>query len=111
VSKFTMSIPHNLTRDEAKRRLQGAIAQARQQYGSLLALNERWEGDVLTFLVTAAGQSVSGQMFVEDTVVRVEAVLPWMLQMLAAPLLRRIEKQGREALENKSAPMASGSPP
>jgi hypothetical protein len=102
VHNFTMSIPHNLTREEAKSRLQTAIAQARQQYGAVLHLEERWDTDILSFIITAAGQSVSGKVFVEDTAVRVEAMLPWMLRMLAAPLIHRIEQQGRAALENKS---------
>jgi putative polyhydroxyalkanoate system protein len=104
VSNFTMSIPHNLTRDEAKRRLQDGIGRARHQYGAILGgLSESWEGDTLRFVLSSAGQTVSGQLFVEDHAVRLEATLPWMLAMLAGPLQRRIEKQGREALENRSS--------
>jgi hypothetical protein len=102
-----MSIPHNLSRDEAKLRLKDAISQARHQYGPVLGgLNEHWDGDTLRFVLNAAGQTVSGQLFVEDHAVRLEATLPWLLAMLAGPLQRRIEAQGREALANKAAPAA-----
>jgi Putative polyhydroxyalkanoic acid system protein (PHA_gran_rgn) len=102
VSNFTMSIPHNLSRAEAKLRLQDGIARARQQHGAILnGLSDRWDGDTLSFVLSAAGQSVSGQMFVEDHAVRLEATLPWMLAMLAGSLKGRIEQQGRAALENK----------
>ncbi len=102
MSNFTASIPHNLTREEAKRRLQSGIEQARHQYGAFLGnLTDRWEGDTMSFVLSAAGQTVSGQLFVEDQAVRVEAKLPWMLAMLAGPLKHRLEQQGREALGHK----------
>jgi hypothetical protein len=100
-----MSIPHNLSRDEAKRRLQTGIDQARHQYGAILSsLSERWDGDTLQFVLGAAGQSISGRLAVEDHAVLLEATLPWLLAMLAGPLHQRIEQQGRAALENRSAP-------
>jgi hypothetical protein len=103
-----MSIPHNLTRDEAKRRLQEGIARARRQHGMIFSgLSESWDGDTLRFVLGAAGQTVSGQVFVEDHAVRLEATLPWMLAMLAGPLQRRIEQQGRAALENKAPSRAA----
>jgi hypothetical protein len=113
VSNFTMSIPHNLTRAEAKLRLQDGIARARRQHGAILGnLSDRWDGDTLSFVLSAMGQSVSGQMFVEEHTVRLEATLPWMLALLAGSLKPRIEKQGREALENKplAASQASADP-
>jgi hypothetical protein len=103
VSNLTMSIPHNLSRDEAKRRLQDGIARARQQYGLVLGgLSEHWEGDTLSFVLNAGGQTVSGQLFVEDHAVRLEATLPWMFAMLANTLKRRLEQQGRDALGYKT---------
>jgi hypothetical protein len=103
-----MSIPHNLTRDEAKRRLQEGIARARREHGIIFnGLSESWDGDTLRFVLSAAGQTVSGLLFVEDHAVRLEATLPWMLAMLAGPLQRRIAQQGREALENKSPSRAA----
>jgi putative polyhydroxyalkanoate system protein len=103
MSNFTASIPHNLSRDEARRRLQDGIDRARHQHGFFLGgLTDRWDGDTMSFVLSAAGQSVSGQVFVEDHAVRLEATLPWMLAMLAGPLKRRIEQQGREALEDKT---------
>ena len=108
MSNLIMSIPHNLSRDEAKRRLQDAIIQARHEYGSMLSgLSERWEGDTLRFVLSVAGQSVSGQVFVEDHAVRLEATLPWLLAMLTGPLQRRIDRHARDALEHKPASPAT----
>jgi hypothetical protein len=104
VAKFTMSIPHTLSREEAKRRLQEALANVRRQHGVVVQVTEDWQGDVLNFVVAAVHQKVTGQVFIEDDVARVEADLPWMLRMLAGPIIRRIEQQGFEALENKASP-------
>jgi hypothetical protein len=105
MSNFTASVPHNLTRDEARLRLQDGIARGRRQYGAFLGgLTDRWDGDTMSFVLSAAGQTVSGQLFVEDHAVRLEATLPWMLAMLAGPLKRRLEQHGHEALEEKTAP-------
>jgi putative polyhydroxyalkanoate system protein len=110
VSDFTVSIPHNLSRDEARQRLQDGLARARREVGSMVTgLTERWDGDTLSFSVSAAGQTVSGQAFVEDHAIRVEATLPWMLAMLAGPLRRQIEHRGREALADKSNTSMPGS--
>jgi putative polyhydroxyalkanoate system protein len=99
---LTMSIPHQLTRAEAKRRLQEEIAKVQQQYGGMLGpLEQRWEGDTLHFGVHTAGQAITGQLFVEDKVVRLDVVLPWMLAVLAAPVKNLIERQGQNLLGHK----------
>jgi putative polyhydroxyalkanoate system protein len=99
---LTMSIPHQLTRAEAKQRIQDGIAQAQQQYGSMLGpIHQQWNGDVLDFGVSAAGQSINGQLFVEDQVVRLDVVLPWILAMLANPVKQMIEQNGRNLLGHK----------
>jgi hypothetical protein len=104
VANFSWSIPHNLTRDEAKRRLQGGFAQIGRGFGSLLTgVTQEWTGDTLNFSVSAAGQTVTGRAIVEDHAVHIEATLPWMLAMLAGQLKSRIDQRAREALEDKSS--------
>jgi hypothetical protein len=99
---LTMSIPHQLTRAEVRRRITEGIAQARGQHGTLMSgLTENWEGDTLSFTFSAMGQSVSGKAFVEDQAVRVEMTLPWMLAMLAGPIKHQLEQRGRDLLGHK----------
>ena len=99
---FTASIPHQLSRDEARRRIEQQVGVARQQSGNLIErLDHRWEGDTLHFTLAAMGQSVTGLCFVEDQVVRLEVELPWMLAMLAGSVRRQIETQGRELLGHR----------
>ena len=93
---LTLSIPHQLTRAEVKRRIQDQIAHLQQQHGNLVGqVEQRWDGDTLTFAVHAAGQKVTGEVFVEDQAVRLEVALPWMLSVLAGSVKQQIEQRGR----------------
>src|SRR4051794_28341461 len=97
---ITVSIPHQLTRAEAKRRIQEQIAHLQQQYGSLVGhVEQTWEGDTLDFKVNAAGQTITGRAAVEDQAVRLEIALPWMLSLMAQTMQQQIEEQGRRLLE------------
>jgi putative polyhydroxyalkanoate system protein len=101
MSRLTATIPHQLTRAEAHRRIQDLLAQAPHQQGGLLSrLDQRWTGDTLDFSVVALGQTLNGQVFVADKTVRLEVVLPWMLAALAGAIKPQIEQQGRKLLES-----------
>jgi putative polyhydroxyalkanoate system protein len=99
MQKLTASIPHRLTREEARRRIQGEIAKLRQQHGHLLhGVNESWSGDRLDFSLSAMGQSVAGNLLVGDHAVDIEVELPWLLALLAGPVKQRVEREGRVLL-------------
>jgi putative polyhydroxyalkanoate system protein len=102
MANFTASIPHQLGRAEARRRIEQQLDVATQQFsGMVQRLDHRWEGDTLHFTLVAMGQSVSGLCFVEEEVVRLEVELPWMLAMLAGSVRQQIETQGRQLLGHR----------
>jgi hypothetical protein len=93
---LAISIPHPLTRPEAKRRIQDHIRDVEQKFGNVLGeLHHRWSDDTLDFMLVAGGQSVSGQVFVEDHLVRVEVALPWMFALLANAVKQNVENEAR----------------
>lgn len=96
-----VSIPHRLGRAEARRRIVEGLPQLRGQLGALGRVQERWDGDVMHFTGAALGATVSGQLFVEDEVVRVEVALPWALALLVGGVKQSIEKEGRKLLESR----------
>lgn len=100
---MTISIPHRLSRAEVKQRIQAAVAQFRREHGAMLhELREDWRGDRCDFFASAMGQSVTGHCVVEDTAVKVEIALPWVLQMLAGTLKQQIEQRGTHLLGKPS---------
>jgi hypothetical protein len=102
---LTMSIPHQLTRDEAKRRMQEGIDQARRQFGGMLGhLQERWDNYALDVTVGGVGQTVTAKALVEERTVEVSVALPWMLALLAGSVRREIESSARQLLQGPPPP-------
>jgi putative polyhydroxyalkanoate system protein len=99
----TVTISHSLGRDAARQRLQGGVGKVRDKLGGLgmQLVEESWQGDTLHFSVAALGHTVNGRIEVEDALVRVEVLLPWMLAIFAEKLKLGVEKQGQVLLEHK----------
>lgn len=99
----TITISHSLGREAARQRLQGGVGKIRDKLGGfgMQLVEENWQGDTLTFGVAALGQSVNGRIEIEDALVRVEVMLPWMLAVFAEKLRVGVEKQGQILLEHK----------
>jgi len=93
---ISISIPHQLGRAEARRRVEGGFANIlRQLPGSGGTCSERWDGDRLTFSVSGLGQTVSGVVDVLDAAVTMELELPGLLGMVADGLKERLRKAGQ----------------
>jgi len=99
-----VSIPHQLGKEEAVRRLKSGFAHARTTFGEKLAvIDETWSGDHLDFHAGVLGQTITGTIDVAEDHVRVEVQLPWLLGMLAEQVRPFIQRQGHLMLE-KPAP-------
>lgn len=99
---LSISIPHQLGRAEARRRIEGGFANiVRQLPGSGGTYTQRWEGDRLTFSVSGLGQTLSGVVDVLDAAVAMEIQLPGVLGMLAAALGGQLQKAGQLLLTRK----------
>ena len=100
-----MSIPHQLSREEVKRRIQEQLRQSQQQFGSLLGkVEEQWDGYTLNLTAATAGQTITGQAVIEPQVVQVSIALPWMLALLAGRVRQGIEQQTRQLLQSPAKP-------
>jgi hypothetical protein len=85
---LVVSIPHSLGREEAMRRLKTGLTRAASSVPVLQVDEERWEDNRMIFRVRALGQAASGNVDVADDHVRVEVVLPWLLQRFAEAAIR-----------------------
>ena len=99
---LVVSIPHKLGREEATRRLKGGLTRAAASVPVLQVDEEHWEGDRMLFRVRALGQLASGQVDVGDDQVRVEVVLPWLLQRFATAAQAAIRSRGQLLLTKKT---------
>jgi hypothetical protein len=99
---LVVSIPHSLGRDEAMRRLKTGLSRAASSVPVLHVDEERWEDNRMVFRVRALGQAAAGHVEVEDDHVKVEVVLPWLLQRFAEVAQTAIRNRGKLLLTKKS---------
>ena len=92
---FVVSIPHRLGRDEAARRLKTGLGRAAASIPVMQVEEERWEGDRMNFRIRALGQVATGSVDVGEDNVRVEVLLPWLLQRFAEMAQATIRKRGQ----------------
>jgi hypothetical protein len=98
----SVSIPHELGRAEARRRIETGFAKIIHVFpGSAVTCSERWEGDRLFFGVAAVGQTVTGVVNVLDAAVTMEIELPGVLGMIASGLKGRLQKAGQLLLRKQ----------
>lgn len=92
---LVVSIPHRLGREEAARRLKTGLGRAAASIPVMQVEEERWEGDRMNFRIRALGQIATGNVDVAEDHVRVEVVLPWLLQRFAEMAQATIRKRGQ----------------
>ncbi|MGJ7506574.1 polyhydroxyalkanoic acid system family protein [Variovorax sp. GT1P44] len=93
---ITVSIPHQLGRAEARRRIEAGFAKIIGLLpGSSGSPSERWDGDRLIFSVAAMGQTVSGVIHVLDAAVTMEIEVPGVLGVIARGLKGKLQKMGQ----------------
>ena len=97
---MVVEIPHELGRDEARRRIDEGTTRVREALGkSGIAINTlNWTGDRLDYSVTALAQTVDGQIDVGQDVVRVEVRMPLLLSMFAQMIQKIVGKEGNKLL-------------
>jgi hypothetical protein len=99
---LVVSIPHRLGKEEAVRRLKNGLTRAATSVPVLKVDEERWDGDEMIFRVRALGQAASGRINVGEDQVRVEVVLPWLLQRFAQAAQAAIRNRGQLLLTKKT---------
>jgi len=76
-----VSVPYQISEDEALTRIKTRIAQIKAQHASKVDLQENWSGYVGTFSGSVIGYSLSGSLVVKPSVVTVEIGLPFIASL------------------------------
>jgi len=99
---LAVSLPHDLGKAEAMRRLKTGLARIGAEFGAFFAVSEEtWIGDRLYFRVHLLKQEACGTIDVGEDDVRVELMLPWLLARLAQGAQTLLQKRGALLLEKK----------
>jgi hypothetical protein len=95
-----VDLPHNLGKDEARRRIASNIHKLEQHIPGGAKVQSGWAADQLNLDVHALGDSVKATIDVEETRVRVKVLLPGLLGMFASPIQAMLQKKGNVLLED-----------
>ena len=95
-----VDVPHGLGRAEAKRRLTTRIGELPGHLpGGFADVRAAWPGEYRMALeVATMGQTLPVTLDVEDRVIRVSMVLPWMLSMMADAIATAVRDKGGAVL-------------
>ncbi|GJD88392.1 MULTISPECIES: polyhydroxyalkanoic acid system family protein [Methylobacterium] len=98
-----VDIPHDLGREEARRRIETGVEQGKGMLAkSGVALDRlAWTGDRLDFGLSALAQKVEGAIDVGPESVRVEVKLPFLLAIFAEKIQKSLGKEGTLLLTKK----------
>jgi hypothetical protein len=98
---LTITIPHQLGKAEARRRIEEGFGKIEQQLsgGGKASVDKSWDGDRMTFSALAMGQSITGALEVLEDSIRMDIVLPGILGMLAGKVRDRVQKEGQLLLK------------
>jgi len=101
----SVTIPHALGKDEARRRIEEGFGRLRQQMtsgiGAMMSFQERWEGDRLHFEGGGLGQKMTGRLDVRADAVEIQLDLPDILAALAEKITGKLKTEGQKLLEKK----------
>jgi hypothetical protein len=101
VPKSTITVQHQLGKEEALNRLKSILVQAKAQYGDKISdLQESWNADGGTFSFKAMGFKISGVLNVSETDVDIVGDYPF----AALPFKGTIEATLRERAERLLVP-------
>lgn len=97
---IVITVPHNLGVDGARKRIEERIEILRTQYVDKLGRSDiNWTGDTANLRVEALGQSMTAQIEVMATAVRIEAQLPWLLAALGEKAKGFLTRNAKESLQ------------
>jgi hypothetical protein len=96
----TFDIPHQLGRDEARRRMGVRVGELPAHLpGGVAEVRSSWPSDdVMALDITAMGQHVTATLEVQDRVIRVSMVLPPMLRFMSGTIVAAAQRKGAALL-------------
>src|SRR4051794_26210719 len=95
-----VDLPHQLGKDEARRRIANNIHRLEEHIPGKAQVESGWAGDQLNLKVQALGDSVQATIDVDETKVHVKVLLPGMLGMFSGIIQGALQKKGSILLED-----------
>lgn len=99
MSSINVQVPHQLSKEEAKQRIQKLLSNLKEEQKDMIShINEEWTGDDCTFNFTAKGFDVSGTLQVNPDHVAITGELPFALSFFKGMISDVIEQKAKTLL-------------
>ena len=99
---IVIDLPHKLGREEARRRIEKGTGKIGEQMPGGAQVESRWEGDRLDLRVQAMGQDIRSTLDIQETIIRMEVMLPPGLAFFGNGIAALVKRQAEGLLEDKS---------
>lgn len=98
-----MTLPHELGREEVRRRLKERSHEIADHLpGDMAQVETQWPSeDLMNLAVTAMGQEVRGSIAISDNEVAIDFTLPLALSFFKPLIESSLKSQGQKLLEKK----------
>jgi hypothetical protein len=97
--KLSLTLDHDLTLQQARRRVQILLQEMQKAGGKW---TQRWTSQQrLMFFVELSGGLISGKVTIQKHKIAVTITLPWTMQLFANRIQRSIEHSARQALNGR----------
>lgn len=94
-----MSMPHQLSKEEARRRIQELLPKMKSDYADQIKdLHEEWNGDTGKFSFSVMGFAVSGTLTVNEASVDLDGNLPFAATFFKGKIKSVIQEKAQEVL-------------
>ena len=97
-----IDLPHNLGKDEARRRIANNIHMLERQIPGGARVQSAWNGDQLGLQIAAMNEAVNATIDVMESKVHLKVLLPGMLGMFGGLVQMALQQKGAALLEDHS---------
>ncbi len=99
MSHFNMSVPHHLSQEDALKKIQNLLSEARKEHADKITnLEEKWDDNVGQFSFTIMGFAVAGKLTVTPSSIDIDSELPFAASLFKGKIKSLIEEKAAELL-------------
>lgn len=99
MSNLSMTIPHELPKEEALRRIRGLLQNLKTEHAGLISdVKEEWNNDEGKFAFSAKGFDISGIIKVTASDVDIDAKVPFAVSLFSGTIKNIITEKAKALL-------------
>jgi hypothetical protein len=99
MASLEMTIPHQLSQDEALKRIKNLLSDTRKEHGDLISnLQENWNGYAGQFSFSAKGYDISGHLIVQPSSIEINSTIPFAVSLFKGTITKLIREKADELL-------------